>query len=246
MTGIELQYKPLGFLPLRRVKTTHPDRWDELSPAQLISATGVLRKTITDETLLASMLVVPVRIIRRLSSFHKVQLLELMHWLKEYTPYHQFIIPELGSFRAPKIKLKDETFGAFIFAETWFAKYMETDDPCSLNRFIACWYRDKPFHEKDIEDRARVITRLDLVNREAVAVNYNLIREWLTISYPYVFRRQEETVKKTESSWIDVFDAVVGDDLKDQDRYAELPLSSVLRYLDKRIKKNLEDESKVR
>jgi hypothetical protein len=65
-----------------------------------------------------------------------------------------------------------------------------------------------------------------------------LIRQWFVEQYPNVFQPAEDQTKKEQSSWIDVYDAIVGDNIVQQAEYADLPISTVLRYLDKRIKTN--------
>jgi len=245
MNTIEIGYQPVRFLSrTRKIETTHPEKWDELTPAQLIAIACVYKGTISDDGLISSMLSIPRRIVRKMAPYHKLKLIQLVEFIKDTTPYHEFILKTLGSFTAPKPRLKDETFGTFIFAESYFSRYNEKANPEDLNRFIACWYRHGKFEEKDLEKNALYISAHDLAKREAIFINYQLIREFLVASYPHVFKTNSEAVKKDEkSTWLDVFDAIVGEDLKDQDKYAELPLSAVLRNLDKRIQKNQENES---
>jgi len=248
MNTIEIGYRPIPFFPwTRKISTTHPSTWGELTPAQSIAVSCVFKGTMTDEKLISIMLGISCRIVRRLPAYYKMKIIELISFVKDYTPYSEFTIKTIGRFRAPKPKLKNEPFGAFIFAESYFIQYNETSDPQYLDRFIACWYRRGIFREADIENRAKDIAKEDIVKREAIYINYQLIREYLALRYPYVFRKADtDTGSKDKSTWVDVFDAIVGDDVKDQDKYAELTVSSVLRYLDKRIQKNLENESKVR
>jgi len=108
-----------------------------------------------------------------------------------------------------------------------------------LSKFIACWYRPGLFKESEINTRAEIIARQPLVTQEAIYINYFLIREWYTTEYPEVFRPAEDQTKKEKSTWLDIYDAIVGDDIVKEQEYAELPISTVLRYLDKRIKNKL-------
>ena len=56
-------------------------------------------------------------------------------------------------------RLKEETFGCFIFAETYFERYAANSEPEFLSKFIACYYRDGPFKESGINCRAGLIAR---------------------------------------------------------------------------------------
>jgi hypothetical protein len=246
MTAIEIQYRPIGWLNIsRKISTTHPDSWEELTPTQFISAACVFKETISDDKLIASMLGLRQRIIRKLSPYQKFSLIELLKFLETYKPYYEFIIPEIAGFRRPQPRLKDETFGCFIFAETYFERYASTSEPEYLSKFIACFYRESPFKESDIASRAKIIADQPLILQEAIFINYILIREWYTEEYPLVFKPAEDQSRKERSTWLDVYDAVVGDDIVQQAQYANLPISTVLRYLNKRIQSN-KNESKVR
>lgn len=249
MNSIEIKYRPIGFLPFTKsIKVKHPANWTELNPAQIIAIACVYKGSISDDKLISVMLSVPLSVARKMAAFHKYKILEMIDFINEPTAYHEFIIPEirtrLKTFRSPMARLKDETFGAFIFAEHYFSRYNEASKADDLNRFVACWYRTGKFDEKRIEPISQLLASVPLDVREAIYINYQLIREWMVMTYPNVFRKEAETPKKADkNSWIDVFDAIVADDLKDQDKYASLPVSTVLRYLDKRIQKQRENES---
>ncbi len=236
MTSIELEYQPMRWPRYTRKKrTSHPDSWEELTPRQLITAACVFKESISDDRLIAAMLGLKKRVVRRLSAYQKFTLIGLLKFLETYKPYYEFIIPEIAGFCRPQPRLKNETFGCFIFAETYFERYASTGDPDYLAWFIACFYRDSEFREADITERARLIAKESAVLQEAVFVNYFLIREWYTQEYPLVFKPAEDQSKKEKSSWLDVYDAIVGDDIVRQEEYAGLPISTVLRYLNKRM-----------
>jgi hypothetical protein len=246
MTSIELEYQPFKWLPFRcHLKTTHPDCWEELTPRQLIMAACVFKETISDDHLIAAMLGLKKRVVKGLTAYQKFTLIGLLKFLETYKPYYEFIIPEIAGLRRPLPRLKNETFGCFIFAETYFERYASTSEPEYLSKFIACFYRESPFKESDIAGRAKIIADQPLILQEAIFINYILIREWYTEEYPLVFKPAEDQSRKERSTWLDVYDAVVGDDIVQQEQYANLPISTVLRYLNKRIQSN-KNESKVR
>lgn len=236
MTPIKLEYRPYRLIPyVRTIKTSHPDTWGELSPRQLIAAVRFTEGTVTDDEVITILLKSTKRLVRRLTPYQKFCIIDLLSFLETHTPWYDFILPSIGEFCKPKPRLKDETFGTFIFAETYFDKYLKSQDKEYLARFIACYYRNGPFREADITPHAELIARLPLVNQEAISINYALIREWLTQEYPNVFQPAQDQTKAAQSTWLDVYDAIVGDDIVKQAEYADLPISTVLRYLDKRV-----------
>jgi hypothetical protein len=237
MTPIELEYQRFRFiLRTRKLKTSHPDSWSELSPIQLLAAVRFIDGTINDDEVIIVMLNLTKRLVRRLTPYQKFCIIDLMSFLQTHTPWYDFILPTIGEFRKPQARLKDETFGTFIFAETYFDKYLKSEDKEYLAKFIACYYRTGKFLEADIRPNSESIVLEPLVKQEAIAINYTLIREWLIQEYPNVFQPAEDQTKAAQSTWLDVYDAIVGDDIVKQAEYADLPISTVLRYLDKRVK----------
>jgi hypothetical protein len=158
----------------------------------------------------------------------------------------KFVIKKILYFKAPANQLKNITFGAFIFGDTYYQNYISGKKE-DLNRFIACFYYNKSgFKEKDIELNARIISLADISVREAIAINYALIREWLAKAYPFVFQKAESGKKQEKSTgWVGVFDAIVGDDIANQEKYEEKPLSSILRYLNRKTKEYCKNGGKV-
>ena len=245
MTPIALEYCPVRWLRYsRKLNCQHPDNWSELSAKQLIAAVWVMQETITDDELIASMLNIKKRLVKRLSAYQKFCIINLLGFLETHDPYYKFILPAIGKFSRPQPRLKDETFGTFIFAETYFEKYAATGDKEYLAKFISCYYRTGVFREADIKPNSAIIAGLPADEQEAIILNYYLIRQWFVEQYPNVFEPAMDQTKKEKSSWIDVYDAIVGDDIVKEAEYANLPISTVLRYLDKRIKTN-RHESKV-
>jgi len=238
MIPVKIAYRPVAFLPFqRKVDTRFPSGWAELSPKQLVAAASIFKESISDDRVIRAMLDIPIRTVRKLTPFQKYRLIELLSFLGHYTPYHEFIIPEVGQLTGPKSRLKDEPFAAFMFAENYFDRYARHFGSDDLCRFIGCFYWQGPFDEKDIVSRAALISKTEPMVLEAIFLNYRLIREWLAVSYPTVFHVAEEAGEmNSTSSWLDVLDAIVGDNIIHQVDYARLPVHTVLRFLNNRIK----------
>jgi hypothetical protein len=246
MIAITVEYKPFGFLWRRRIETKLPARWSEMTRRQIVAIPEMQRGKLDDSKLLQIFLGIKKSVANRIGNYQKYCILRNLKYIREPEAISMFIIKKIIGFKAPGNKLKGITFGAFIFGDTYYQNYIAGKKE-DLNRFIACFYYNKlGFKEKNIEMNAQLIGLIDLPTREAIAINYGLIREWLALAYPYVFRKAEEGKKhKSFTGWVGVFDAVVGDDIVNEDKYAEKPLSIILRYLNHKTKEYCKNGGKV-
>jgi hypothetical protein len=247
MTGITLEYKPFGFLWRRKIEAKMPESWSEMTAKQIIAIPVFNRGALDDFKLLHIFLGIRRSIAKRIDSYQRFCIIRNLKFIARPEPIGYFIIKKIIGFKAPGKYLKGITFGAFIFGDTYYQNYIEGKAE-DLDRFIACFYYNRfGFKDKDIDRNARIIRLDDISKRQAIAVNYGLIREWLAQSYPYVFQKAEEGQKTDNTKgWVTVFDAVVGDDIVNQEKYAEKPLSHMLRYLNRKTKESYKNGRKVR
>jgi len=253
MISIEISYHPIPFLPWKRkLSCNFPENWKELNSAQLSAIAGASRSTSDDAGFLHQMTGISRRILKKLAKFQLWSIGELLDWTKSVQPLNSFIIPEIkaGSLilKSPLPRLKKVTFSQFIFADSCFSDYQDSESETDLNRFVACWYlpSGKELTEEMMESNAKLLNKASLPDREAVALNYLLVRQWLCDVYPLVFipssgEKAEPGKKKQSSStgWIRIFEQVMGDDIIHSDEYAALPLHNVLRHLTRKIKDNM-------
>lgn len=245
MIPVAIEYRPSRFFRWQRtVECRMPAHWYELTPRQLEAVVCYLLQKSTEDHLLRIMLGVRRSIFRMMSSYEKFVIFRNLQYIEELDSCNRFIIERLGRFHAPGPRLQDVTFGAFIFGDTYFQDYLTAADDkragC-LNRFIACFYLKGKFSDKEIERNARRISHVSLRKRMAIAKNYTLIREWLARAYPNVFQKVDEKSARKAAGWVAVFDAVVGDDVVNSERYAQMPLSTVLRFLNRKTKEYLKN-----
>jgi len=240
MTEIKLHYRPIPLFRWERGLTLRfPVSWVELSDKQMVTVSRIMEGTVSDNKVVRSMLGVSRKVARRLTSYQKYNLMSLLSFINQFDAHHLFIIQEIKSFTAPEPRLKDEPFSAFLFAEHYFDRYMKSSSLEDLCLFVACWYRDGKFSDKDLESRSRILMKADRNTLDAVSLNYHLIREWLAQSYPAVFAYSDPEHKpKTEATWLDVLDAIVAEDIIHHDDYVALPVNTVLRFLNTRIKES--------
>jgi hypothetical protein len=246
MISVAIEYKPLGFLRKRRINTSLPVRWSEMTPIQIAAIPRLHRGELDDRKILQIFLGVKKSIARHIDHFQSYYILRNLKYIKEAEPIAKFVVKDIQGFKAPDDKLKDVTFGAFIFGDTYFQNYIggKKED---LDKFIASFYcNEKGFSEKDIETNAAIIALADISVREAIAINYGLVREWLAKAYPFVFQKSVSGKKRAKNSgWVAVFDRLVQNDLANQDKYSQLPVSTVLRNLNIKMEDYIKNGGKV-
>jgi hypothetical protein len=246
MIPVTLEYKPIWPFPWSRsVEVKLPARWSELSYDQFTSIPAMQQGRLDDISILSIFLGVGKKIARRLDSYQRFCILRNLKYISQPDPFDKFIIREIEGLRAPGDRLYGVTWGAFIFGDTYFQDYIQGDKR-ALNKFIVCFYTDGSFNEKLIMPWTERIKDVNPDIREAIAINYKLIREWLAKAYPMVFEKKEENKKQSgRSGWVAVNDLFVGDDVANQDKYAALPASTVLRYMNRKLKEYYKHGSKI-
>lgn len=248
MKHIALQYPRLWRYWIRTIHTTHPDKWEELTPDQMVAIGRLINDDISEEECLQVMLRVSRKVVRKLDEWQRYNLGCLLAFLQQQTPHNRFIIPNIGVYHAPADNLSDITLEEFMIADTFFADYIETGDRRKLAVMVACLYRMKPpghkrlpFDEDACEQWADELTTHGHAVLEAVAVNYGLIRQWLQKSYPHVFPESSDDGDKprkgkVNGGWLDVFDALVGDKREFEDVFKQKRAMNELRYMNRKIK----------
>jgi len=262
MLKIEVKYHLVNWLPVtRNVNSNVPQNWSDLTQKQLIAIACLYKSAISDINFLKAMSGLKKRILNRLNDFDKYKLMGIFEFVGEQKAHHEFIIRRLELrwlslskpgviLFAPEGKLKGITFGQFIFADTYFANYQESQDETDLNKFIASLYlkKDESFDEKLIQSRHFQIGKIDKNIREAIVLNYQLIHEWLALAYPLIFQKREELfngatvgelVEPVEGNiWIKVFQNFVGDDILHDEIWAAKPVNTIFAYMTRKYKEN--------
>ncbi|NQU51638.1 MAG: hypothetical protein HQ522_03770 [Bacteroidetes bacterium] len=257
MRKVTIQYRPFRWLKFtRHIIGNFPSKWEETNPKQLIAIACLTKQTISDVQFLSIMTNLSKRTIKKLDDYQRFQLINLFDTFQSDKPYNDFIIQKLDCkqtiLHAPKAKLHNLSFGQFIFIDTHFTNYQESSDTTDLNKFIAAAYLPfgQRFAEHIIDINHKSVDNLDLLTKEAVVINYHLIRDWLTQVYPLVFSSHQDSTsevsedvkkqkpkKRTDSnSWIKVYENIVGDDIVNENKYADLPIHTILRFLSNKIK----------
>lgn len=254
MNSIEIKYFPLPLLPWERtVSGSYPEKWEEVSARQLIAIARNIKGEIDNLSFLHCMTGVNKRLLKKLSAFRLYKINELFNFIADRKEYNSFILNKITieglHFYPPHPKLKKMSFGQFIFAETHFGNWQDKHEPAEAARFMAALYlpHDFKFTEDIIEENMHVFKKTDPVTFEAVTLNYLLIKQWLTQIYPLVFQHDDgEALKngvqkkqRDPMAWVKIFETLVGDDLINQDRWAEMPVHNIFRYMSHKIKETI-------
>jgi hypothetical protein len=257
MQTIEIKYRLIPLLPFwRTVRGSVPSGWTEVNAVQLISLISLQKGMSDDIRFLSAFTGIARRLFRKMAEFHIFMIAKTLEWVNEIKPHNEFIIPSIDSadimLFSPLPMLKKMTFGQFIFADTCFSDYLESQKETDLNRFIAALYLPEKteFSDDLITLNSQSVANVSIYIREAIVLNYHMIHEWLADVYPMLFIKSEKSeipeirnrkseIRNSSSGWIKIFEQFVGDDIVNQDRYASLPVHNVLRFLSQRIKDNM-------
>jgi hypothetical protein len=237
MTSISIEYKT--FWIRKNVSGTIPEKWDEVSPRQLIAIAKNYLGEASDDNMLSVMCGVRKAIIRKLDLYQKLNLAEQLKFLTDYKPYSHFIISNAGALYAPKPRLQGMTFGQFMFVESFYSSWITSQTDQDLDKFIAALYlpRETPFKSENLAALTLIAERVPALTKCAISINYRLIKEFLSHSYPLIFQKPAPGSKaKLDDGWMKVFESVVGDDIVNQDKYADINIHVMLRYITRKIK----------
>lgn len=255
MTPLKVRFYPFSWLKLSlNSYGMMPSSWNDVSPAQIVAIAGLMNGKCSEINFMNELTLLPKFVIKRLDEFENFLLMESLGFLNNNKMHNSIIQNKLivggRVFTSPKPKLKGMTFGQFIFVESHFGSYQEHNAPEELNNFIAALYRPatKKFSENQIAKYAPLFDKLDYLQKEAIVVNYLLVKEWLTASYPLIFQKPEVDTtsdqKRTPApydpmAWPSIFENMVGEEIRFTKNYAKLPVHTALRFITRRIKKNL-------
>lgn len=228
-----------------------PTCWNDVMPEQLIAVMKMVETNIAGPNFIHTLTGFSKYIIRKLGDFQRFQLMESMTFLSDDKLHNSIIHQKLFAgkqyFKAPKPKLKGMTFGQFIFIQSHFGSYQHNQDKQELSNFLAALYNPsgKKFEEEQIPRYAPIMEKTNPLLKEAIVLNFSLIMEWLSAVYPLVFVKPPVDANKNETPkeydpmvWPKIFENMVGDDIRNSDDYAKLPIHTALRFISKRIKMN--------
>lgn len=147
------------------------------------------------------------------------------------------------ALQAPATKLKGMSFQQFMTVDQFWQWYIYTEREEYLYAMVAALYLPpgKTFFTTDNVSMAHELQeRTERWLMDGIALNWTLIREWLSDIYPFLFPKApnegEKKQKERPGSWLMIFDALVGDDFTRIDSYKQLEAMDVIRLVNRRIK----------
>ena len=249
MIDIVIEYP--GLFSRRTAKGKAPSSWAELTQQQFIAISRIVNGIEPDFRFLSVLTGFDKNLLKKLSPFDLLKLSEAIDFIGQAgNSYSEFLISKIPGtdFVAPKPKLSGVNIGQFIYTESYYNDWLSTKEDIKLNNFIASLFliQGEKFNNESIADIVLKIKSVKPDIRQSIAFNYGLITVWLQKCYPLIF--QDTTGKSTEqlpaternrsTGWLKTFESLVGDDLINQDRYAELSVHAVLRYLTNKYKES--------
>lgn len=221
-----------------RARRAVPSSWSEMSEEGMRAFGEVLAGKADDVSFFKGMFSLPWW--ASLSSWQMYCIMDCMGFLTDMSVgIDRFLIGSLcgGRLSAPERRLNGVTLMQWMMVDTYFSKYARHESDEMLDLFVAHLYTVKGVSfEKAVDvDAVRCESR---GVKLAVAVNFGLVKNWLSKGFPFLFPEGDGdgkggTVKGTQ--WLDVFDAFVGDDVAMIDRYERLPVLTAFRILNRRI-----------
>ncbi len=231
----------------RKASGKAPTSWEELTERQFIAISRTIHGSAPDFRFLSVLTGIDQSLLKKLHPFDLLKLTEGIEFVgKAGNSHFEFIIREIAGtdFVCPKPKLGAMTFGQFIFADAYYNDWMATKNETALTNFVASIYllTGEKFDSETIPERVWTIINLDIDIRKAIAFNYGLILVWLQKCYPLIFQESSgdgiAQKPQSQSGWLKLFDSLVGEDLINRDRYADLPVHTVFRHLTTKYKDN--------
>ena len=264
MNLLEIEYCPFPLLPFKKkVKGGIPTCWDEIRGDQWVALLRLQNNKMGSDEFLGILSGIPRRIWRRISRFAIWSLIQDLEWLNEPKPHHAFFMESLKlkgrRYMLPLPKLKRLSFGQFIYIDSLYAEYQSQASRRNLDRFVASLLQvpGGKFTDEQVDALEPVVSQVPVETCLALALNYQMILDWLCQVYPLIFvpadasesenarkKKRNAAVRSRSQMWITLFDHLAGEDIVNHDRYSDLPFHTVMRHLSGRIRESMRQSRK--
>lgn len=232
-----------------------PDGWHELSPAQFIVAAQLYTGHFDDNSFISRFYNLPDKLLKHLTSYQKYKLIELVEFIRDARkPHSEFFLSSLPDtdLMAPGARLDGMCLQQFMMVDSFFSKYVSTENDEYLDAMVAYLYMRK--NERfvltgydtrsvllDLNGHLKIVQQLDDELKYAIFLNFVLIKNWLARAYRHLFPEPEEVERKqepmaTQVNWLDVFDSFVGENIPYMDKYQSMPCTDAFRIMNRKIR----------
>lgn len=258
MKTIRFEYKEHGRAKFHTAQI--PASLSEATGQQFTALLALAQGRIAEEQFFINFFGIPDKLLPMLDLWQLYVLTEQLRDLWKADKIDHFPIPEILipwdkkkrteslHLKAPAPQLKGMTFQQFMTVDQFYQWYVYTGKAQYLLAMVAALYikEGESFARLDMQYVTRRL-EADYPDRwilEGLAFNWGMIRTWLGQAYPNLFPTKEAVKdgaddgnkKQRPGSWLNIFDALVADDLTRIETYKQLPCMDVIRILDKRIK----------
>lgn len=222
-----------------------PESWREMSEKQFIAACSLADGKVEEYEFYSQYFGIPADGVDALSLYDFYMLNSLMNFMREPAMLNSFKIARVADFIAPLPALASMDFEQFMMVDTFFNWYVQTENDAYLNRMCAALYlmRGEKVSDLNMSDRAKTWELVNTPVKYAIMVNWSMVRMWVANAYPYLFPsgdseapRVKNKNPKLSSTWLDIFDALVEDDLSKIASYKRLHCLDVIRIVNRKIK----------
>ncbi len=243
MTDIVIEYNLLGAIPIRFHRKM-PDKWEEMSPQQLITVVDVYDQLVSDRKALSRLINLPWFVAKNINPVQMHEVILSLNFIREYKACNFFIIGKIRKdLMPPGPLLKGMSWGQFMMVDSYYNDYVSTGNEQSLNKFLASLYTPGRFEQEMILDGVKKVSRCNKKVKQAITINYRLVLEWLMGKYPVVFKRRSVASvgfqKKSSPDWVSLHDNIVGDDIVNSSKYAEKSVHEILRFITRKINQDV-------
>lgn len=240
MEVVKVKYKLFPFIPIHLYYIKQvPEKWDEANANNLLSIAKYISQAINERIFITEFIGIPKKILKYISDFELWKMAQCVTLLEKRESLNKLLISSFHAgnsiFKSPKPLLKNVKFGDFILFDSYYMAYTYGNQS-ALDKFISHLYQ---CDENDNDIIYKMISNIDDSLKYAIFINYGMIRQWLASRYTYVFQQsktKKNSKKKKENNWLPVLDALMINDLANAEKYEKLPLHTVLRNLNLKIK----------
>lgn len=227
----------------KRLGVDVPESWQEMSGEQFVAVCSLADKKCSDAEFYSRFFGFPEDMLKEMDLYYFYVLNSLLGFTLKTQALSVFIIGKIGEWVSPNPMLSGMSFEQFMMIDTFFTWYLQLDDRKFLDRMCAVMYvrDDEEFADIDIEARTEEWSKVGGDVKQALLVNWSLIKRWLSKAYKHLFPEGDgDTVKRgsrrISNTWLEIFDALVADDLTRIEKYKRIDAMDVIRYVNNKIK----------
>jgi hypothetical protein len=243
---LTLKYRPLLWPFKRTLNIDVPTEWRDCTQGQLLAVLRAGDAGATDAGFISQYCNIPLLVARRIPKFSQIMIIEEITKMQKskFTGrfYVSCVICGKEKLYAPAYRMKGLTFGQFIFVDAWF----NDEDPASRAKFITHLYlpKNEKFDDEKCLARAEKL-KISQHIIEGILLNYRMFYDYFAEAYPLLFHAADpepDPKKKTSDykydprGWLKVYESVIGKDIINADKYADVPVNQMFRFLTEQLK----------